>query len=154
MNGIHQGRLLISGCIGNIFDTVPSQNFGVDINGVPLPPFSAQLLSNVLNTTHHFQFSSLLFFLNTNANMQLDVLLVTVFAAMALAIPAMVPESSILEGPAIDARSPQKGEKCTPGKYRCSGTTIQVCNSAGNWTLSAQCSSRGCSVIGGTPHCL
>ncbi|KAF2107369.1 hypothetical protein BDV96DRAFT_589691 [Lophiotrema nucula] len=72
-----------------------------------------------------------------------SLLLMTLLSALTLAAPNKV-----------SPMEPRQSPACFPGGYRCNKGNIEVCNSSSNWQLSAVCSSRGCSTVGGSPHCL
>ncbi|KAI6296031.1 hypothetical protein MCOR08_007477 [Pyricularia oryzae] len=93
--------------------------------------------------------------------MKASSILALIFVGVAVAAPGTPVQGAVLEGRQIKPTPPKNTPKpssppttCTPGKYRCSGSDIQVCNSSKQWVLSAKCSPKKCSEQNGGAYCI
>ncbi|EHA51191.1 hypothetical protein MGG_09998 [Pyricularia oryzae 70-15] len=93
--------------------------------------------------------------------MKASSILALIFVGVAVAAPGTPVQGAVLEGRQTKPTPPKNTPKpssppttCTPGKYRCSGSDIQVCNSSKQWVLSAKCSPKKCSEQNGGAYCI
>ncbi|KAK4168134.1 hypothetical protein QBC43DRAFT_284772 [Cladorrhinum sp. PSN259] len=75
------------------------------------------------------------------------------FTIVALASVAALPAFATPQFTTPTGPSPTSTSCSNPGTYRCSGNTIQVCNSSRQWVLSAICSGR-CGNMNNLPYCV
>ncbi|KAI6361811.1 hypothetical protein MCOR25_006377 [Pyricularia grisea] len=88
--------------------------------------------------------------------MKASSILILIFVGVSVAAPGTPVQGDMLE---VRQQTPRpqptaSPSTCTPGKYRCSGSDIQVCNSSKQWILSAKCSPKKCSEQNGGAYCI
>ncbi|KAI6361812.1 hypothetical protein MCOR25_006378 [Pyricularia grisea] len=77
-----------------------------------------------------------------------------IFAGLCSAAPgAPVQDGELLERAPIPNPLPA-ARVCTPPAWNCSGSNMYVCNSGGDWSLSARCGPGRCVLQNGGAYCV